>query len=138
MARDRVNTFVADSFTNSIGQTLQPGDKVVAVTTGYGHSVSVFEGIFEGVYRSPQNDKVVGTRVGTIPVKWNERVFTEDGEHEEEKFQYKYDQNGRYAGYEYVKTGRRYNLVPNVRYRKSSLQRNRVFKIDTALTNVKI
>jgi len=135
MARERVNTFTAEPFTNSIGQTLHPGDKVVAVTTGYGHSVSVFEGSFEGVYRSPTNDKVVGTRVGQIPVKWNERVFAEDGEHEETV----------YKGYDrvtwksiYEKTGRRYNLVPSVRYRKSSLQRNRVFKIDTALTKVTI
>lgn len=138
MARERVNTFTAEPFTNSIGQTLQPGDKVVAVTTGYGHNVSVFEGIFEGVYRSPRNDKVVGTRVGNVPVKYNERVFVENGEHEEEKFQYKYDSQGRYAGYEWVKTGRRYNFVPVTKYRKSSLQRNRVFKIDTALSKVTI
>lgn len=137
MARERVNTFVAESFTNSIGQTLQPGDKVVAVTTGYGHSVSVFEGVFEGVYRNPSNDNVVGTRVGQVPVTWNERVFAEDGEDEETKFQYKYDANGRYAGFEYVPTGKRYNLVTYVRYRKSSLRRNRVFKIDTTLSKVK-
>lgn len=135
MARARVNTFVADSFTNSIGQTLQPGDKVVAVSTGYGHRVSVFEGVFEGVYRNPHNDIIVGTRVGQIPVNYHERVYCDDGEHEETV----------YKGYDrvtwkfiYEKTGRRYNLVPNVKYRKSALQRNRVFKIDTALTNVKI
>lgn len=135
MARNRVNTFVADSFTNSIGQTLQPGDKVVAVTTGYCHNVSVFEGVFEGVYRNPRNDNVVGTRVGQIPVKYNEHVFCEDGEHEETVYK-GYDRVTWQSIYE--KTGRRYNLVPNVRYRKSSLQRNRVFKIDTALSKVTI
>lgn len=135
MARNRVNTFVADSFTNSIGQTLQPGDKVVAVSTGYGHQVSVFEGVFEGVYRNPHNDIIVGTRVGQIPVKYNERVYCDDGEHEENVYR-GYDPKTWQSIYE--KTGRRYNLVPTVRHRKSALQRNRVFKIDTALTNVKI
>ena len=137
MARERVNTFSAEPFTNEIGQTLNPGDKVVFVTTGYGHSVGVEQGVFEGVYRGNlyNKGKITGTRVGQVPVNWNERVYSEDGEHEETKFA-GFDPVTR--NYKYVPTGRRYNLVPNVKYRKSSLQRNRVFKIDTALTNVKI
>ena len=132
MARERVNTFSAEPFTNEIGQTLNPGDKVVAVSTGYGHQVNVFEGVFEGVYRGNlyNKGKITGTRIGQVPVNWNERVYSEDGEFAEVRFDYNV--------YRSVPTGLRYNLVPKTRYRKSSLQRNRVFKIDTALTNVKI
>lgn len=141
MARERVNKFSAESFINSIGQTLNPGDKVVAVTTGYNHKVRVFEGVFEGVYRGPSysgdKNQVNGTRVGQVPVTRNERVYSETGAHEETDFKPKLV-NGRFAGYETFKTGRRYDLVPKTRYRVSSLHRNRVFKIDTALTKVTI
>lgn len=41
---------VAEAFTNEFGQTIQPGDEVVYVGTGYGHSTSVNRGKFAGVY----------------------------------------------------------------------------------------
>lgn len=41
---------VAEAFTNEFGQTIQPGDEVVYVGTGYGHSVRVRTGKFAGVY----------------------------------------------------------------------------------------
>lgn len=41
---------VAEAFTNEFGQTIQPGDEVVYVGTGYSHSVSVNKGKFAGVY----------------------------------------------------------------------------------------
>jgi signal peptidase I len=41
---------VAEAFTNEFGQTIQPGDEVVYVGTGYGHSVRVNKGKFAGVY----------------------------------------------------------------------------------------
>ena len=43
---------VAEAFTNEFGQTIQPGDEVVYVGTGYGHSVRVNKGKFAGVYYS--------------------------------------------------------------------------------------
>lgn len=43
---------VAEAFTNELGQTIQPGDEVVYVGTGYGHSVRVRTGKFAGVYYS--------------------------------------------------------------------------------------
>lgn len=33
-------------FTNDIGQTINPGDEVVIVTTGYGHQVNTARGIY--------------------------------------------------------------------------------------------
>jgi hypothetical protein len=41
---------VAEAFTNEFGQTIQPGDDVVYVGTGYGHSTNVNRGKFAGVY----------------------------------------------------------------------------------------
>lgn len=130
MSRKRVNTFNVEPFVNHIGQTLNSGDRVVAVTTGYSHRVNTFEGIFEGVYRGA-NQEISGTRIGLVPVKWLEQVFSDDGEIVQTEYKRKYDANGRYIGTERVPTGRRYNLVPRVRYRRSVLRRNRVFKIDT-------
>lgn len=43
---------VTEAFTNEFGQTIQPGDEVVYVGTGYGHSVGVRTGKFAGVYYS--------------------------------------------------------------------------------------
>lgn len=125
----KVNEFVSWSFTNELGQTLNPGDSVVAVTTGYGHSVKVITGKFEGVYRSP-NGQIKGTRIGNVPTKVQVKEYAEDGKYEEGK----YDPNVR----KYVRTGKRYNLIPKVHYRKSSLQRNRVFKIETPLKEITI
>ena len=41
---------VAEAFTNEFGQTIQPGDEVVYVGTGYGHSTLVNRDKFAGVY----------------------------------------------------------------------------------------
>ncbi len=46
---------VAEAFTNEFGQTIQPGDEVVYVGTGYGHSVRVRTGKFAGVYYHTQS-----------------------------------------------------------------------------------
>jgi hypothetical protein len=43
---------VAEAYTNEFGQTIQPGDEVVYVGTGYGHSTRVNRGKFAGVYYS--------------------------------------------------------------------------------------
>lgn len=58
-----INTFVAEPFTNSIGQTINPGDRVVYVTHGY--SVHMGKGWFDGVYKNKKG-KVVLTRVRGI------------------------------------------------------------------------
>lgn len=46
---------VAEAFTNEFGQTIQPGDDVVYVGTGYGHTVRVNKGKFAGVYYHTRN-----------------------------------------------------------------------------------
>lgn len=130
-----MSTLVAEPFTNNIGQTLHPGDEVVVVTTGRCNSVNVFTGKFAGVRFDKRNGKMVGTTVSDIPVTYNERVFSENGSIEEEKYLGWHSVERRYL---YEKTGRRYDLVPKARYRKSCLQRNRVYKIDTPLNKASI
>ena len=54
------------TYTNSLGQTIEPGDKVVAIASGYSHSIKERSGTFVGLSAagSPQ------VRV-TIPVyRW--------------------------------------------------------------------
>ena len=122
---------VEEPFVNSIGQTINPGDKVVAVTTGYGHRVNIITGVFEGVRRTNSVKRtIVGSRIGGIPVKRTRAVYTEDGENIEQRYDYQTRKM--------VPTGRRYNIITEVTQRKSSLQRNRVFKVDTNLSEVTI
>lgn len=57
------NTFVVESFVNSIGQTVNPGDDVVYVGSSWSNT-SVNTGKFAGVYKDkngkPQAVKVAG------------------------------------------------------------------------------
>lgn len=135
-----VNEFVEEEFTNDIDQVLKPGDKVVAVTTGYAHNVGVFTGEFGGVWRRRGGDRrIVGTRVKNIPYETKDIVYCDDGEH----IEYKWRPSGEKDRWGYVRqeryaTGRRFNLVPVTKYRTSCLQRNRVFRIDTELSKVSI
>jgi hypothetical protein len=120
----KVSKLVAEPFVNEIGQTINPGDKVLAVTTGYGHTVDIITGLFEGVRRHLKSDCITGTSLKDIPERFSEREYCDDGKFEEMG----YDWNT----YKSVPTGRRYNLIEKVKMRKSTLQRNRVFKIDTS------
>lgn len=125
---------VAEPFTNMIDQTINPGDEVVCVTTGYGHTVSVFTGKYVGVRRDNVSNNITGAHIVDIPVEEIERVICDDGEFEETRY-VGYDKNWRSI---YEKTGRRYNKVKRIRYRKSNLQLNRMFKVDTPLSKTKI
>lgn len=123
-----VSKLVVEPFTNEIGQTINPGDKVVAVTTGYGHAVDIITGVFEGVRRHIDMNDIMGTNLKDVPVYSTHLEYTEDGEHEETN----YDWEARKR----VPTGRRYNLLKITKMRKSRLQRNRVFKLDTLATEL--
>ena len=116
---------VAEAFTNEFGQTIRPGDEVVYVGTGYGHSVRVNKGKFAGVYYS----------MG--------RYYLKD-----EKGQYIRDENGK-AQYEmkrYVKAVR-VDGIPSRSYsyktrqytdttRCAILPLKRVYKIDMAMKDI--
>jgi len=126
-----------EPFTNSIGQVINPGDPVVAVTTGYGHSVDVITGKFEGVYYAKSDGEPTGgTRIGEVPVSTFERVPCEES-HPDSYPETRYD----YITRKSEPTGKFYRLEEHKTYRKSSLQLSRVYKIDTTLdkmTEVKL
>lgn len=55
------------SFTNNIGQTIEPGEHVVMVTSGCGHSVITRQGIYLGLYNGkPQCSYVLEQRKYTV------------------------------------------------------------------------
>jgi hypothetical protein len=47
------------SFKNSIGQVIEPGDRVITVATGYSHSVSTTPGIYLGLTGQQTDTPVV-------------------------------------------------------------------------------
>jgi hypothetical protein len=125
-----------EQFTNSIGQTINPGDKVVCFTTGW-NDPNVYTGVFVGVRKvrnSWSRKDEVKAVIEQIPLTLTKTIFCDDGEHEE--LTYRFDR----AKGDYVKepTGRRYNLEKVETFRKSTLQRNRVFFADTPFKEVKL
>lgn len=59
-----MSDFFAESFTNHIGQTINPGDKVVFISNSY-KTISVKKGLFRGVFKGN--------------VRRSVQVFNEDG-----------------------------------------------------------
>ncbi len=113
---------VAEAFTNEFGQIIQPGDEVVYVGTGYGHSVRVNKGKFAGVYYSTG------------------LVYTKD-----DKGQYVRDEKGsvKYEMKQFVKAVR-VDGIPSRKYdyktrqysdtvRCAILPLKRVYKVDIAM-----
>jgi hypothetical protein len=116
---------VAEAFTNEFGQTIQPGDEVVYVGTGYGHSVRVRTGKFAGVYYTTG------------------RAYIKD-----EKGQYVRDEKGnaKYEMKQLVKAVR-VDGIPSKKYdyktrqytdtiRCAILPLKRVYKIDMAMKDI--
>lgn len=142
MARLRYTNVFSESFTNSIGQTINPGDSVVFVTTGYGHRVSIQTGVFEGVRRTVDKGQLAGTKINSIPKTRTVRVFSKNGAHEE--VNYKKVVTPRPNGYgsiiDWVRepTGRRYDYAKENYLGSTNLQLNRVFKIDTSLKEIQV
>lgn len=56
-------TYAVEPFTNELGQTIQPGDHIIAVSQGYNHSTKVRKGIYLGVRFTSKG------KVSTVVVK---------------------------------------------------------------------
>jgi len=113
----------AVEFTNKIGQVIKPGDEVIIVTTGWGNTYTA-KGVYLGM-----NGKGAQARVEENTSKW---VFNDSGE----------DVNGEFWN---LLNGIRWNdpdyatkrkalmdqihTVPIVYYRKTTLKKNRIFKL---------
>lgn len=66
------------TFTNSLGQVIEPGDKVVVIASGYNHSINVRPGTFVGM--SPAGSPQV--RVNLDVYRWTKPDGT-TGKYEE-------------------------------------------------------
>lgn len=65
MPKNTVTEFVAESFTNKIGQVIQPGDRVAYVTNGR-HRIRQGTGWFDGVMKDRRSGNVEFTRIRGI------------------------------------------------------------------------
>lgn len=52
------------SYTNDIGQIINPGDTVIGIATGYSHRVTVYHGVFVGVTNGNPSVIVDATKFG--------------------------------------------------------------------------
>jgi len=147
-------------FTNSLDQVLNPGDDVVVVTTGYAHRVNITSGKYLGRYKTEKGP--VSCIVDRPVTKWK-HIATgaldqyDDFSKRVNALNYpSYPYGIRYGapGYdemmqEYKEAHAKYSAarqaisdeyvtykVPN--YVRTTLQNNRVFKIDTAAWDLKI
>ena len=129
-------------FVNDIGQTIVPGDDVVIVTTGYGHSVNTYRGTFLGLNKSGRAQCVKKVKTSWHVFKdTNERVpysFFQEKYRALADFRTKHvAQGGNSYGYynapEYKKIEEEYNSkierVQGIVDRRTTLQLNRVYKL---------
>lgn len=70
-------TYLEEPFTNDIGQVINVGDRIIAVTTGYSHDVRVHEGVYLGKRLQDRSDKVRNVTVRLKRKNWG--YFLPDG-----------------------------------------------------------
>lgn len=150
-------------FTNSLNQVLNPGDKVVVVTSGYSHQVNITQGTYLGRYKTEDGPiSCIVDRPRAHYMKKSNGLLHADSEMYGRINLIKYPDyrhyfgNHRYGSPEYQEAQIRYNdaqkAVQEQRkaiqdeyelwyesvYFRTTLKRNRVFKIDTAAWQMKI
>lgn len=64
-----MNEFKAIPFVNGVAQTINPGDKVLAITTGYSHSTETRMVTYLGVMERP-NGEVDSVKVTYTGRRW--------------------------------------------------------------------
>lgn len=117
-----INEFVAESFANDLGQTINPGDRVAYVTYGY-KQVRMRKAWFDGVFKDNKGN-VVLTRVRGI----HDTKSVETGEVKTHTYPH-YDWNTR----AYVDRSYEYKErvdVPCEPYGTTVLQNHRIIKIE--------
>lgn len=95
------------SVTNSIGQVLKPGDKVVAI--GIGFRTNIHKGIFRAA-QVDKNNQVTGYMV-EVAQERSRREYVENGRYEEYEYKRIPANNSYGYSYEHIPTGRFYNIV---------------------------
>ena len=134
---ERTSKLVKKPFKNSLGQTIEVGDKVVFVASGRANKITIDVGVFDGVnvgIDGWQKDKDVSLRVSGVPAHY--RTYKKNPN-------YKYIPYGQ-PGYPtkeeyYLKDENDDWIVEEFHelYRVSTLPSMRVFKFDTQFQEVK-
>lgn len=142
------------NFKNMIDQEIAPGDDVVIVTTGYGHSVSTKKGTYLGKHANGGVQcKVYEPRTRYLhkPTQTEVDYFWNDPRYQAIPYASWRGQGLRYGTPEYAAEQERYRKeqeeaqakrqaisdeyepfkVPH--YRRTTLQLNRIFKLDTTM-----
>lgn len=109
------------SFTNDIGQILDPGDRVIIVSSGYSHQVSCREGTFLGLHKN-------GGAQCEYVVKSSRPVLKSTGEKPSDDY-YKQMHALHYTSQEYKAMREQIEYVPYEYKRRTTLQLNRVYKL---------
>jgi len=131
-----------EPFTNEFGQTINPGDEVVYVATGYSHQVNVNRGRYQGLwYNNVTRTRKVKDTDGNVVM--------------EERYGRQYPKREYYTemaptavrldnvprGYKYTevwneeKQRKVWTKTDEMRYGTTTLPRKRVYKIDTSMLN---
>lgn len=143
MARTKA-VLKTEPFTNSLKQTLNPGDCVVVVTSGYNHNISIRRGIYLGTKNGNASCQVEVPTSRWRFIETKVDVGTYDWP--------KYPDSSKLGGYrseEYQAAAKAYKeesarfretieTYPVIHKRNTTLQLNRVFKIDTSVFDLKI
>lgn len=132
-----MSELVVESWTNAIGQTINPGDEVIYVGTGYGHSVSVNKGKFGGVRYG-----VVRRYRDKKDADGNVIMFERYGRQYPEREMYttrepvavRVEKVNRGKQYKYIDG--KYTKTEEDIYGVATLPRMRVYKIDTSVLNM--
>lgn len=132
-----MSELVVESWTNSIGQTINPGDEVIYVGTGYSHSVSVNKGVFAGVrYADVRRSRPVKDENGNIVMdeRYGGRYPKQEIYTVREPVAVRVDKVNRGKQYKYIDG--KYTKTEEDVYGVATLPRMRVYKIDTSVLNM--
>lgn len=71
------NPIIEEPFENHFQHTINPGDKVVCISSGYCHQIHIREGIFLGYLMNGAKISSVAVRVKTKRFDYNTRKYRE-------------------------------------------------------------
>lgn len=132
-----MSELVVESWTNAIGQTINPGDEVIYVGTGYSHSVTVKKGKFGGVrYANVQRYRPLKDADGNaiMDERYGGRYPKQEIYTTREPVAVRVEEVNRGNKYAYVNG--RYTKTDEINYGVATLPRMRVYKIDTSVLNM--
>jgi hypothetical protein len=131
-----------EPFKNEFGQTINPGDEVVYVATGYSHQVSVNRGRYQGLwYKNVTRTREVKDDDGNVVMEERYGRQYPKREYYTEMAPTAVRLNNVPRGYKYTevwneeKQRKVWTKTDEMRYGTTTLPLMRVYKIDTSMLN---